>query len=86
MGMDVHDVPSASRPAGSGKYFVDDNDGVSKGVGGHKNFYKYLRLRLELQAGMVVVSQRYFHHVVLLSLMPLETRLSSQGSTSILLF
>ena len=56
MGLDVHDVPSASRPPGSGKYFVDDDE-VSGGAGGHKDFYKYLRLRLRLQAGMVVVSQ-----------------------------
>lgn len=54
MGLDVHDVPSASRPPGSGKYFVDGDDQVT---GGHKDFYKNLRLRLELQTGMVVVSQ-----------------------------
>lgn len=53
MGMDVHDVPSASRPPGSGKYFVDGSNGAA---GGHKELYTYLRLRLELQTGMVVVS------------------------------
>jgi len=56
MGLDVHDVPSASRPPGSGKYFVDDDDRASGLPGGHKDFYKYLRLRLQLQTGMVVVS------------------------------
>lgn len=61
MGLDVHDVPSASRPYGGGKYFVDDDDGESGLPGGHKDFYKNLRLRLELQAGMVVVSQRCLH-------------------------
>lgn len=58
MGLDVHDVPSASRPAGSGKYFVDGDD---QATGGHKDFYKNLRLRLELQTGMVVVSRRNLH-------------------------
>jgi len=69
MGLDVHDVPSASRPPGSGKYFVDEDDEVSGGVGGHKDFYKYLRLRLELQAGMVVTIEPgvYFHPVLLKS-------------------
>ncbi|KAF8556697.1 Creatinase/aminopeptidase [Imleria badia] len=62
VGLDVHDVPSASRPDGSGKYFVGDDDRVSGLPGGHKDFYKNLRLRLELQAGMVVVSRHYLHH------------------------
>ena len=46
--MDVHDVPSASKP------------GVNPTIGGitlgHESFYTYLRLRLPLEAGMVVVS------------------------------
>ncbi|KAI9570076.1 Creatinase/aminopeptidase [Boletus coccyginus] len=63
MGLDVHDVPSASRPPGSGKYFVDDDDRASGLPGGHKDFYKYLRLRLQLQTGMVVTIEPgvYFH-------------------------
>ncbi|KAG9312633.1 Creatinase/aminopeptidase [Chiua virens] len=66
MGMDVHDVPSASKPDGSGKYFVEGNDG---GAGGHKDFYKYLRLRLVLQPGMVVTIEPgvYFHPALLSS-------------------
>jgi len=67
LGMDVHDVPSASRPAGSGKYFVDGDDRESGLPGGHKDFYKYLRLRLPLQTGMVVTIEPgvYFHPVLL---------------------
>ncbi|KAF8431696.1 Creatinase/aminopeptidase [Boletus edulis BED1] len=67
MGMDVHDVPSASRPAGSGKYFVDGDDRVSGLPGGHKDFYRHLRLRLELRAGMVVTIEPgiYFHPALL---------------------
>ncbi|KAG8215829.1 Creatinase/aminopeptidase [Butyriboletus roseoflavus] len=66
MGLDVHDVPSASRPAGSGKYFVDGDDQVT---GGHKDFYKNLRLRLKLQTGMVVTIEPgvYFHPALLTS-------------------
>ncbi|KAF9466719.1 Creatinase/aminopeptidase [Collybia nuda] len=45
LGMDVHDVPSASKPA------VND---TIKSVLGHASFYEYLRLRLPLEAGMVV--------------------------------
>lgn len=44
----MHDVPSASKP------------GVNPTIGGitlgHESFYTYLRLRLPLEAGMVVVS------------------------------
>ncbi|ESK91522.1 xaa-pro dipeptidase [Moniliophthora roreri MCA 2997] len=47
LGMDVHDVPSASKPA--------VNDTIGKGVKlGHESFYTYLRLRLPLEKGMVV--------------------------------
>jgi Xaa-Pro dipeptidase len=68
MGMDVHDVPSASRPVRCGKYFVD-GDTVNGLPGGHKDFYKYLRLRLELQAGMVVTIEPgvYFHPTLLIA-------------------
>lgn len=48
LGLDVHDVPSASKP--------EINDTINKGpVLGHPDFYTYLRLRLPLQVGMVVV-------------------------------
>ena len=46
LGMDVHDVPSASKPT--------INDTI-KTVEGHPSFYDFLRLRLPLEAGMVVV-------------------------------
>ncbi|KAF8198100.1 metallopeptidase family M24-domain-containing protein [Pholiota molesta] len=47
MGMDVHDVPSASKPA--------INPTTQGGVTlGHESFYSYLRLRLPLEVGMVV--------------------------------
>ncbi|KAH9847073.1 Creatinase/aminopeptidase [Lenzites betulinus] len=46
LGMDVHDVPSASKPV--------QNDTI-KGIPlGHDSFYTYLRLRLPLEEGMVV--------------------------------
>ncbi|CCL98489.1 uncharacterized protein FIBRA_00487 [Fibroporia radiculosa] len=47
LGLDVHDVPSASKP--------EKNDTLGKGVEiGHESFYTYLRLRLPLEEGMVV--------------------------------
>jgi len=47
LGMDVHDVPSASKPL--------VNPTIPKGQGtGHPDFYAYLRLRLPLEVGMVV--------------------------------
>ena len=49
LGLDVHDVPSASKP--------ERNETIGKGVElGHESFYTYLRLRLPLEEGMVVVS------------------------------
>jgi Xaa-Pro dipeptidase len=47
LGLDVHDVPSASKPA--------VNDTIVKDDVGHADFYAYLRLRLPLEANMVVV-------------------------------
>lgn len=48
LGLDVHDVPSASKP--------EKNDTI-KGIElGHESFYTYLRLRLPLEEGMIVVS------------------------------
>ncbi|KAF9051767.1 metallopeptidase family M24-domain-containing protein [Panaeolus papilionaceus] len=46
LGMDVHDVPSASKPV--------DNPTIKGVVLGHETFYTYLRLRLPLETGMVV--------------------------------
>ncbi|KAI0076683.1 Creatinase/aminopeptidase [Panus rudis PR-1116 ss-1] len=46
LGMDVHDVPSASKPV--------VNDTIPKVQLGHPDFYTYLRLRLPLAEGMVV--------------------------------
>ena len=48
LGLDVHDVPSASKP--------DVNPTIKGPVLGHESFYTYLRLRLPLEEGMVVVS------------------------------
>ena len=48
LGLDVHDVPSASKP--------DVNPTIERPVLGHESFYTYLRLRLPLEEGMVVVS------------------------------
>jgi Xaa-Pro dipeptidase len=51
LGLDVHDVPSASKPK------VNDTiEGVTQG---HPVFYDYLRLRLPLATGMVVVSHLF---------------------------
>ena len=47
LGLDVHDVPSASKP--------DANPTIERPVLGHESFYTYLRLRLPLEEGMVVV-------------------------------
>jgi Xaa-Pro dipeptidase len=47
LGMDVHDVPSASKP----KLNVTIKRDVDLG---HESFYAYLRLRLPLEEGMVV--------------------------------
>ena len=86
MGLDVHDVPSASRPVGSGKYFVNDSNEVSGLPGGHKDFYKYLRLRLELRAGMVVVGHVVCMIVLFAHQLFLKIRLLSQAFTFILPF
>ena len=48
LGLDVHDVPSASKPA--------VNNTIGKGDLGAQEFYTYLRLRLPLEERMVVVS------------------------------
>ncbi|PPQ78122.1 hypothetical protein CVT25_015647 [Psilocybe cyanescens] len=46
LGMDVHDVPSASKPV--------VNPTINGITLGNESFYTYLRLRLPLEAGMVV--------------------------------
>ncbi|KAF7294967.1 Xaa-Pro dipeptidase [Mycena indigotica] len=50
LGMDVHDVPSASKP-GVNPTIAENNAAVQLG---HSSIYTYLRLRLPLEAGMVV--------------------------------
>ncbi|KAJ7156008.1 Creatinase/aminopeptidase [Mycena crocata] len=50
LGMDVHDVPSASKPAVN-PTISPNNAAVELG---HTSFYDYLRLRIKLEAGMVV--------------------------------
>jgi Xaa-Pro dipeptidase len=49
LGLDVHDVPSASKPL--------PNPTINRGGVdiGHEKFYEYLRLRLPLEVDMVVV-------------------------------
>ena len=49
LGLDVHDVPSASKP-GTNNTIGKKEDLICE------DFYKYLRLRLPLEANMVVVS------------------------------
>ena len=52
LGLDVQDVPSASAPVPNGT--------LGKAIElGHESFYTYLRLRLPLEEGMVVVSSSY---------------------------
>jgi Xaa-Pro dipeptidase len=50
LGLDVHDVPSASKPV----RLDERGESHGKGVADDK-VYEYLRLRVPLQAGMVVV-------------------------------
>jgi Xaa-Pro dipeptidase len=49
LGLDVHDVPTASKPRPNSS-IAHDNAELN-----HEKFYDYLRLRLPLEAGMVVV-------------------------------
>jgi len=53
LGLDVHDAPSASKP-------VPNPTIVRGGTDiGHEKFYEYLRLRLPLEVGMIVVRLIY---------------------------
>ena len=52
LGLDVHDVPRASKPAINPSL-------QDRKVEGHESFYDNLRLRLVLEEGMVVVC--FFH-------------------------
>ena len=52
LGLDVHDVPSASDP--------EQNDTIQGLELGHKSFYRALRLRIPLEEGMVVVRAHSF--------------------------
>jgi Xaa-Pro dipeptidase len=49
--MDVHDVPSASKPTSNPTL----REGGASPAGGNEALYTYLRLRLPLEKGMVVV-------------------------------
>lgn len=53
LGLDVHDVPSASKPAHNPTIALGGGSGAEPG---HEKLYEYLRLRLPLEEGMVVVS------------------------------
>lgn len=84
LGMDVHDVPSASKPA--------HNPTIAQGSGagaepGHEKLYEYLRLRLPLEEGMVVVRFGFsllgLRVVFWQSLMRSDRRRSSQAYISI---
>lgn len=65
LGMDVHDVPSASKPAVNPTIITGPSVGP-------ESLYTYLRLRLPLEAGMVVV--RSF--LLLLSIFSILLKLS----------
>jgi len=59
LGMDVHDVPGASKP------IVNPTIPHNAVVADHPSMYQYLRLRLPLEVGMVVVSPSFFlGHIV----------------------
>jgi Xaa-Pro dipeptidase len=58
LGLDVHDVPAVSKPR-SNETIEKLRKTEASGFG-HENCYTYLRLRLPLQTGMVVVSRIFF--------------------------
>ena len=55
LGLDVHDVPSASKP--------EKNATIPPSSLQNPEFYRYLRLRLPLETNMVVVSEGRLFHV-----------------------
>lgn len=65
LGLDVHDVPSASKPetvtSTSSLLALGPNVTIPVESANHPSFYRYLRLRLQLAAGMVLVSQVAYH-------------------------
>jgi Xaa-Pro dipeptidase len=77
LGIDVHDVPSASKPA--------VNDTIQT-VLGHPSFYDFLRLRLPLEVGMVVVCYIHCFSFICLLLNIWNRRLLSRAYTSLLIY
>ncbi|KAH9168519.1 Creatinase/aminopeptidase [Lactarius sanguifluus] len=63
LGLDLLDVPSASKPVHN-PTIAQGSGGGSGTEPGHEKFYEYLRLRLPLEEGMVVTVEPgiYFHH------------------------
>lgn len=61
LGLDVHDVPSASKPAPESANLT-----IPEQSRKHPSFYTYLRLRLPLETGMVLVRpsvhRLFIHH------------------------
>lgn len=56
LGLDVHDVPSASKPDEKFNMTIPEESRQNP------EFYRYLRLRLPLEAGMVLVGGRSIRH------------------------
>lgn len=77
LGLDVHDVPSASKPDEKFNMTIPEESRQNP------EFYRYLRLRLPLEAGMVLVrGWRIFDPPSISSLSLSRYRPSSQACTS----